>query len=121
MGPNAEDKHYLSQAPMLFVSGYIIKKIGFVSCLYLALGCYALRLFVYSIVGNPWLVLLVEPLHSVTFGLMYAAASAYASVIAPAGMSATLQGLIGGLHFGIGRNLLDYLIGLVLKMSLFFK
>ena len=90
------------QLPMLWVAGAIIERLGLVSCLYLALLCYALRMLVYSVLVNPWLVLLVEPLHCVTFGLMYAAASSYASIIAPPGMSATLQGLLGGLHFGIG-------------------
>ena len=44
-------------------------------------------------------------LHGVCFWLMYAAACAYASIISPAGMSATVQGLIGGLHFGFGKFL----------------
>ena len=88
---------------MLWLSGYFIQRLGYVGCLYFALVCYSIRLFVYSIVDNPWVVLTVEPLHCVTFGLMYAAASSYASVIAPAGMAATLQGLIGGIHFGIGE------------------
>lgn len=87
---------------MLLFSGKIIKKIGHVPCFYLTALCYAARFFYYSFMTNAWYVLLIEPLHCVTFGLMYAAASSYASIIAPEGMSATVQGLVGGLQFGFG-------------------
>ncbi|XP_005097106.1 major facilitator superfamily domain-containing protein 6-A [Aplysia californica] len=104
-----------AEVPMLWMSGSIIKRFGYVCCLYLVLLCYAVRLLVYSVVGNPWLVLLVEPVHSVTFGLMYASASSYASVIAPPGMSATLQGLLGGLHFGIGKGIGSLITGFMFE------
>ncbi|XP_005097128.1 major facilitator superfamily domain-containing protein 6 [Aplysia californica] len=100
-----------SELPMLWVAGMIIEKIGLVSCLYLALLCYAVRLLVYSVLSNPWLVLLVEPTHGVTVALMYAAASSYASIIAPPGMSATIQGLLAGLQFGFGKGIGSLITG----------
>ena len=88
---------------MLWMSGTIIHKIGVVGVLYLTLICYALRLFVYSMLTNPWFILFVEPTNGVTAGLIYAVATSHATDIAPPGMSATVQGLVGGLQFGIGE------------------
>ena len=90
------------QVPLLFASGVIIKRVGAVPCLYLAMLAVALRFLGYSLLSNPWVVLVIEPLHGVTFGIMWAAASTYAAMIAPPGMSATIQGLVSGVHFGIG-------------------
>ncbi|XP_060559763.1 major facilitator superfamily domain-containing protein 6-like [Ruditapes philippinarum] len=96
---------------MLLFSGKIIKTLGHVTCLYLALGAYSLRFFCYSFLTNAWYVLPIEPLHALTFALMYAAASSYASIITPEGMSATVQGLMGGLHFGFGKGIGSLITG----------
>ncbi|WAQ98189.1 MFD6A-like protein [Mya arenaria] len=91
---------------MLQFAGKIIKRIGHMSCLHIACFGYAIRFFCYSIIPGPWYVLPVELLHCLTFALMYAAASSFASEISPEGMSATAQGLVGGLYFGFGMMLL---------------
>ncbi|CAG5129735.1 unnamed protein product [Candidula unifasciata] len=104
-----------AEVPMLWIAGTVIKKIGLVSCLYLAFVCYGIRLIVYSFIYEPWLALLVEPLYGVCFGLMYAAASSYASIIAPPGMSATVQGLLGGVHFGFGKGLGSLITGFMFR------
>ena len=93
----------LPEVPILFLSGKIIKKIGQIRCLYITAFAYAIRFLAYSFLLNPWMVLGIEPLHGITFGLMYAAASSYGSVLTPAGLHGTMQGLIGGLHFGFGN------------------
>ncbi|KAK7482922.1 hypothetical protein BaRGS_00025822 [Batillaria attramentaria] len=95
----------LFEVPLLFLSGIVIKRIGAVFCLYIALVALAIRMLGYSLLGNPWVVLVIEPLHGVTFGVMWAAATTHAAAIAPAGMSATIQGLVGGIHFGIGKGI----------------
>lgn len=92
-----------AEVPMLFVSGRIIKRFGHVPCLYLAFAAYSVRFISYSFLTNPWFVLPIELLHGLTFGLMYAAATSYGSIITPPGMSGTIQGLIGGIHFGFGE------------------
>ena len=92
---------------MLFIAGKIIQRIGHIKCLYIALIAYIVRYLSYSFLTNAWFVLPIELLHGITFGLMYAAASAYASIIAPKGMSATMQGLTSGLYFGFGKYCID--------------
>lgn len=88
---------------MLLFAGKVIKKIGHLNCLHLSALAFGIRFLAYSLIQNPWFVLLVEPLQSVCFGLMYAAASSYASMLTPPGLSGTIQGLIGALYFGAGE------------------
>ena len=63
----------------------------------------SLRLLVYSLLSNPWHVLYAEALHGVTFALMWAAVANHANAIAPVGLSASVQGLVGSMNFGIGE------------------
>jgi hypothetical protein len=75
-------------------------------CLYIAFVAYTVRFIGYSFLTNAWFVLPIELLHGLTFGLMWAAATSYGSIITPPGMSGTIQGLISGVHFGFGNYIL---------------
>ncbi|CAH1777765.1 unnamed protein product [Owenia fusiformis] len=103
----------MAEFPALLFAGKVINKIGEVFCLYLALLGWSIRFFCYSVIPEAWYVLPIELLHGITFALMYAAASGYGSIVAPKGMSATIQGLIGGLHFGLGKGAGSLLGGLI--------
>lgn len=64
---------------------------------------YALRLGLISISPNPWWILLVEFLmQGPTYALTYTTIVAYANAIAPAGASATMQGIAAGMDDGFG-------------------
>ena len=93
----------VAEVVMFALGGKIIKLIGHTACLYLALAGFAVRFLSFSFISNVWIAPPVELLHGVCFGLMYDAATEYASIISPKGMSATVQGLIGGLYFGFGK------------------
>ena len=93
----------LPEIPMLFLAGRIMKAMGMVRCLYLVCVAQAVRYLAYSFLSDPWWVLCIEPLQSICFGLMYATASAYGSLVTPPGMHGTIQGLIAGFHFGFGE------------------
>ena len=97
-----------SEIVILSISGKIIQLIGHLPCLYISLLAYGVRHLSYSFLTNAWFVLPIELLHGVCLGLMYAAASAYASIISPEGMAATMQGLIAGLYFGFGKDLFSH-------------
>ncbi|XP_052076346.1 major facilitator superfamily domain-containing protein 6-like isoform X2 [Mytilus californianus] len=94
----------IAETPILYFAGSIIKKFGHVTCLYAAFLAYALRFTMYSILENAWWVLPIELLHGITFGIMWAAATSYGSIITPVGMSGTIQGLLSGVHFGFGKG-----------------
>nr|KAG5696507.1 hypothetical protein BaRGS_021043 [Batillaria attramentaria] len=101
------------EIPFFFFSGAIIERLGRMVCLYSAMFVLSVRLLAYSLLSNPWHVLFVETLHGVTFAVMWAAVTTHANSIAPAGMSASTQGLVGGMNFGIGKGLGSLLTGLL--------
>ncbi|KAK7482937.1 hypothetical protein BaRGS_00025837, partial [Batillaria attramentaria] len=87
--------------PVMSLSGRLIKRFGCVPCVCVSVVVMSARMLAYSLLSNPWLVLVVEPLHGACFGLMLPAATAYTSVISPPGMAATMQGRgAGGLLTG---------------------
>ena len=93
----------LPEIVVMFVMGYIIKLLGYHLCLYAACIAYACRFLGYSFLRNPWYVLLIEPLHGLTYAVMYGAASAYGSRLTPEGMHGTMQAMLTTLHFGFGE------------------
>merc|ERR1712039_550036 len=52
----------------------------------------------------PWLVLLVEPLHGITFAAMWSASVEYGQRIAPPGGLARMQALVNGLYYQIAMG-----------------
>ena len=92
----------LPEMCVLFLAGSIVKRLGHVNCMCLACAAFAARLLGYSVLSDPWMVLFIEPLQGLTYGLFYASASAYGSLITPPGLHGTVQGIIGSLHFQIG-------------------
>lgn len=87
---------------LLFVSGTIIKRVGHLTCIYIVFVAYAIRMISYSFLDSVFGVLPIEVLHGITFGIMWATSTSYASIISPPGISGTVQGLLGGIHFGFG-------------------
>lgn len=79
------------ELPFFFISGWLLKKIGHINAMTLVLFTFGIRLFLYSLLTNPWLVLPIELMQGVTFGVFYSTMATYASIVAPPGTSATLQ------------------------------
>ena len=95
----------LPEIVVMFVMEYIIKLVGEHMCLYVACVAYACRFLGYSLLQNPWFVMLVEVLNGITYGVMYGAASAYGSRLTPEGMHGTMQAMLTTLHFGFGKGM----------------
>lgn len=93
----------LSETIVLYVAGRLIKRYGHMKCLYTVFVAYCIRFVSYSYLTNAWYVLPVELLNGLTFGLMWATVTSYGSIITLPGMSGTIQGLLSGLNFGLGK------------------
>lgn len=67
----------------------------------------AFRCICYTLLpaSNPWLVLLIEPLHGFTFAAMWSATVEYGQRIAPPGCVARMQALVNGLYSGVAMGL----------------
>lgn len=79
------------ELPFFFISGWLLNKIGHINAMTLVLFTFGARLFLYSLLSNPWMVLPIELMQGITFGVFYSTMATYASIVAPAGTAATLQ------------------------------
>ncbi|VVC36469.1 Major facilitator superfamily domain,Major facilitator superfamily associated domain [Cinara cedri] len=83
---------FCGEIPFFFWSGWIIKRLGHVNCMTLALGAMALRLYLYTVIWNPGWIVLIELLNGVTHSLAFAVKMSYAKKIA---LPDTLNTVIG--------------------------
>ena len=84
-------------------AGKILKKIGYGYSFIFCFVCYSLRLGLVSLVPNPWWVIPIEFfMQGPTYALCYTTIVAFASVVAPPGTSATVQGIVAGMDDGFG-------------------
>eukprot|EP00041_Stephanoeca_diplocostata_P013878 m.247627 g.247627 ORF g.247627 m.247627 type:complete len:169 (+) comp19499_c0_seq2:1251-1757(+) len=93
-----------AEIPMFWYAGTLTKRFGTFGVLAFACVCYFIRFVSYANLYNPWLVCLVEPLHGVTYAVMWNASTSYASDIAPSGLGSTTQGLLASVHWGFGMG-----------------
>ncbi|CAI6371698.1 unnamed protein product [Macrosiphum euphorbiae] len=93
------------ELPLLFFSGWFIKRIGHTYCMALGLFAFALRFYLYSVITNPIWILPVEFTNGITFGLCHAVLLAYARFIAPQSSATTVVALSGALFEGVGTSI----------------
>lgn len=63
---------------------------------------YVFRVWAYSVLPNCWLVLLVEPAHAATFGLMWLSGISFLRKSFPKELSNSATGLVHSAAFGLG-------------------
>ncbi|GAB1866623.1 Macrophage MHC class I receptor 2-like protein [Camponotus japonicus] len=101
--------------PLLALSGPIISKIGHANVLFIGFVFYAIRLCGYSLVYNPWLTLIFEALESVTSSLSFTAAVTYAAKLSTISTDSSIQGLLGGVYYGVGKGSGSLIGGYLMK------
>lgn len=85
------------------IAGKIIKRIGYTHCLSLCFFNYAVRLYLISVITNPWYLVPIElVMQGASYSLTYSCIVIYASQLAQPGLSATVQGLVAGMDDGLG-------------------
>ena len=97
-----------AEVPIFHYAGTIIERLGLSGSVSLILGAFVVRLGAYSTMSywpSLWLVLFVEPLHGLTFGLAWATGTAFAKQVAPSGLEATMQSAFSSSYFGLGTGL----------------
>ncbi|XP_045778089.1 uncharacterized protein LOC123875991 [Maniola jurtina] len=101
--------------PLLVLSGPIIKKLGHANVLFIGFLFYAIRLLGYSLIYNPWLCLVFEALESVTSSLSFTAAVTYAASLSSTTTDTSVQGLLGGIYYGVGKGSGSLIGGYLMK------
>lgn len=104
----------LSEIPAMFFSDRLLRRIGARGMLVIAMTTIGLRLICYSLTTQPWVVLVIQLCHGLTFAAIFTAGVYYADQIAPPGMKATTQGMFSGTLMGFGSAAGGLLGGLLL-------
>ncbi|GFU06646.1 major facilitator superfamily domain-containing protein 6 [Nephila pilipes] len=102
---------FVGEIPMMFFSGWILKKIGCFNVTTMALLSHCIRFLWYSQLQNPWMILLVEWTHGVSYGLFYTSMASYAKKSATPGTEATIQSVVFAIY-GLGRGMGNILAGI---------
>ena len=82
--------------------------------LIIAMTTIGLRLICYSLTTQPWVVLVIQLCHGLTFAAIYTAGVHFADQVAPPGMKATTQGMFSGTMMGFGSAAGGLLGGILL-------
>ncbi|XP_065666036.1 major facilitator superfamily domain-containing protein 6 [Hydra vulgaris] len=98
-----------------FFSAKFIERVGHIRVLYIALVCYSLRLFYYGLLPNPWYVLAAEPLSGITTAAAWAAMTSYVGLNANNESVTTLQGILHGVHWGLGHGIGELIGGFMVS------
>ncbi|CAK6975469.1 major facilitator superfamily domain-containing protein 6-A-like [Scomber scombrus] len=95
---------HVSELAAYFTSHKFIELVGHVRVLYIGLACNTARYLYISYLTNAWTVLPMEVLQGVTHASVWAACISYLSAAVPPALRTSAQGILQGLHLGLGRG-----------------
>ncbi|KAK9508984.1 hypothetical protein O3M35_006409 [Rhynocoris fuscipes] len=102
---------------MFPLSGKILSKMGYGHCLSMCFAFYTLRMALIAAIPSPWWIIPIEMfMQGPTYALTYTTVVAYASAVAPAGTSGTIQGIVAGMDDGLGFSLGSLIGGVIYKI-----
>ncbi|XP_043931121.1 major facilitator superfamily domain-containing protein 6 isoform X2 [Protopterus annectens] len=95
---------HVSELTAYFFSHKLIELIGHIRVLYIGLACNTARYLYISYLEDAWIVLPMEVLQGVTHASVWAACISYLSAAVPLELRTSAQGILQGLHLGLGRG-----------------
>ncbi|XP_056392351.1 major facilitator superfamily domain-containing protein 6 isoform X2 [Hyla sarda] len=95
---------HISELTAYFFSHKLIELVGHIRVLYIGLACNTARYLYISYMENAWTVLPMEVLQGVTHAAIWAACISYLSAAVPPSLRTSAQGILQGLHLGLGRG-----------------
>uniref|UniRef100_A0A8D0HDB7 Major facilitator superfamily domain containing 6 n=1 Tax=Sphenodon punctatus TaxID=8508 RepID=A0A8D0HDB7_SPHPU len=95
---------HISELTAYFFSHKLIELVGHIRVLYIGLACNTARYIYISYLENAWTVLPMEVLQGVTHAAIWAACISYLSTAVPPELRTSAQGILQGLHLGLGRG-----------------
>merc|ERR550517_1744875 len=103
--------------PFLYYSDTVVKKVGCHGIIAIALLMYGVRYVGYSYIMCAWYAFPFEALEVFTFYSLQVGAAEFARAHAPPGMLATVTGLQGGAHNGLGKGFGGLLGGITIETT----
>jgi MFS transporter, PPP family, 3-phenylpropionic acid transporter len=107
----------ISEILMYFFAERILRRFKWRGLILIALPLYILRLLLYSMVGSPASIVLIQLLHGFTVPAIWAAGVSYVAEAAPPGLGATAQAIFAGVLNGLGSATGAYLGGVLFQNS----
>jgi len=104
-----------AEIPVFFFGHHLVRRFTPYRLLMGAMLLTGLRLLAFAASSTPIQAILVQMLNGLTFPAMWIAGVAYANENAPAGLSATAQGMFGTMVFGVGAAVGGFFGGLLLE------
>lgn len=101
----------LSELPFYFIAAWLLRKTTAGKVLIIAIFGTALRLLLYYLNGNPYMVIGIESLNGITWTLLWIAAVEFVNEKVPAQWRTTGQSLLWAMYFGAGAVAGNVLIG----------
>ncbi|OCT63928.1 major facilitator superfamily domain-containing protein 6 [Xenopus laevis] len=95
---------HVSELTAYFFSHKLIEIVGHIRVLYIGLACNTARYLYISYIENAWTILPMEVLQGVTHAAIWAACISYLSAAVPSELRTSAQGILQGLHLGLGRG-----------------
>ncbi|CAN9498161.1 unnamed protein product [Ophioblennius macclurei] len=95
---------HISELAAYFTSHKFIELVGHIRVLYIGLACNTARYLYISYLENAWAVLPMEVLQGVTHASVWAACISFLSAAVPPALRTSAQGILQGLHLGLGRG-----------------
>uniref|UniRef100_A0AAY5KTU7 Major facilitator superfamily associated domain-containing protein n=1 Tax=Esox lucius TaxID=8010 RepID=A0AAY5KTU7_ESOLU len=95
---------HVSEVIAYFTSHKLIELVGHIRVLYIGLACNTARYLYISYLQNAWIVLPMEILQGLTHASVWAACISYLSAAVPPELRTSAQGILQGLHLGLGRG-----------------
>ncbi|XP_065580659.1 uncharacterized protein LOC136040345 isoform X2 [Artemia franciscana] len=105
----------VSGLPFLCFSNKIIEKVGIVTIVVMAFWSYAVRFIGFSLMTNPWTILVLECLKFLSYHILHSAACNFCSIKAPKGLLATLTAVFCSTHYQLGRSSGAFVGGLLIS------
>ncbi|KAF7997037.1 hypothetical protein HCN44_005314 [Aphidius gifuensis] len=96
--------NHISEIFAYFFSFKLIRQMGHVKVLCLGLGGNIIRFLYISYLTNPWFVLPFELIQGITHAAVWAACCSYIAHNTPPQLRSSAQGVLQGLHHGLGRG-----------------
>lgn len=96
--------NHMSELMAYFFVHQLVKKFGHIKIIYAGLIGNAIRFVYVSLLTEPYWILPFEFIQGITHALVWATATSYFAQSVPDDLRSSAQGLLQGIHFGLGRG-----------------
>jgi Major Facilitator Superfamily. len=100
----------MSEAPILFISGYLVKRFRSIILVYIALIFYVIRIVIFVVVPNPTGIIVSMCLQGFSYAIFLAGYIQYIDEITPEGLKSTAMTFGNSVSFGLS-GIIGYYAG----------